>query len=111
MMSSVDMGTAAPITRRRRFSAGTTGWTASHLDDPRIELFWDSGRFEIVEGVLTRMPPAHYDCSVALYKLIRLVAPAAEREDPGAAFPTEVGRGRRRGSRAEGGRTLPVAAG
>ena len=80
----------APVTERKRFVAGTTGWTASDLDDPHIEGLWERGRYEIVEGVLTRMPPAHYDSSVALYKLIRLIAPVVERNDPGAVFPTEV---------------------
>ena len=89
-MSSVDTAEATLVTRRPRLTVGTTGWTASHLDDPQIEPLWDSRRLEIVEGVLTRMPPAHYDSSVALYKLIRIVAPAAEQEDPGAVFPTEV---------------------
>ena len=89
-MAPVDTTKSAPVAHRPRFAAGTTGWTAAHLDDPRIEPLWDSARFEIVEGVLTRMPPAHYDSSVALYKLIRIIAPAAERVDPGAVFPTEV---------------------
>ena len=82
--------TTIPITKFRRLAAGTTGWTASDLDEPRVEALWDRGRYEIVEGVLTRMPPAHYDSSAALYKLIRIVAPAVERDDPGAVFPTEV---------------------
>jgi len=38
--------------RRRKFEVGTTGWTADDLDDERIERHWESGRYEIVEGVL-----------------------------------------------------------
>ena len=67
-----------------------TGWTASDLDDPYVERRWERGRYEIVEGVLTRMPAAHYDSSAALYRLIRILAPVVESVDPGAAFPTEV---------------------
>jgi Uma2 family endonuclease len=82
--------TTLQVTDRRRLAAGTTGWTASDLDDPYIEGRWDRRRYEIVEGVLTRMPTAHYDSSVALYKLIKVVAPVVERHDAGAVFPTEV---------------------
>lgn len=42
------------------FRPGTTGWSASDLDDPRIEGKWLRGSYEIVEGVLTRMPPAYF---------------------------------------------------
>ena len=49
-----------PLTvESRPFLPGTTGWTASDLDDPQIERLWFSGRYEIVEGVLTSMPPAY----------------------------------------------------
>ena len=82
--------TPAPATERKQFASGTTGWTAADLDDPYVEAVWEKRRYEIVEGVLTRMPPAHYDLSVALYRLLRIVAPVVERDDPGATFPTEV---------------------
>ena len=80
----------APRTARRRFVAGTTGWTASDLDDPRIEPLWERGHFEIVEGVLTRMPPAYYDSSIALGNLIDILLPALRVNDPRAKIPTEV---------------------
>jgi Uma2 family endonuclease len=48
------------LTETRPFEPGTTGWTARDLDDPEIERQWSDGRYEIVEGVLTRMPPAYY---------------------------------------------------
>jgi Uma2 family endonuclease len=85
----VDLTTASVI-ERKRFRPGTTGWTAFDLDDAHFEALWERGRYEIVEGVLTRMPPAHYDASAALYRLIRTIAPTVERQDPGAVFPTEV---------------------
>jgi Uma2 family endonuclease len=44
----------------KRFSPGTTGWSASDLDDPRIEAKWERGRYEIINGVLTRMPAAYF---------------------------------------------------
>jgi Uma2 family endonuclease len=58
---------------RRKFKVGTTGWTADDLDDPRLERYWDNGRFEIVEGVLTQMPAAFFDGSLPLAKLRRAV--------------------------------------
>ena len=72
----------APLTERKRFAAGTTGWTASDLDDPVIEAVWERRRYEIVEGVLARMPPAHYDSSVALSRLTEVLLPAVRVNDP-----------------------------
>ena len=43
----------------RPFTPGTTGWTEDDLSDSRIEQLWEEGRFEIVEGVLTKMPAAY----------------------------------------------------
>jgi Uma2 family endonuclease len=39
---------------------GTVGWTAEDLIDPSLRRQWEAGRFEIVDGVLTVMPPAFY---------------------------------------------------
>lgn len=78
-------------TRRRRFRAGTTGWTAADLDDPQIEMLWERGRYEIVEGVLTRMPAAaYYDPGVALSRLTRHILAFVAPTDPGAEMPAEV---------------------
>jgi Uma2 family endonuclease len=60
-------------TSPRRFVPGTTGWTEDDLDDPRIERLWDRGAYEIVEGVLTRMPAAYLEGSVPLRRLVRQV--------------------------------------
>ena len=75
---------------RRRFKPGTTGWTAADLDAPRIEAHWERGRYEIVEGVLTRMPAAYYDPGIALSRLTELTLAAIRTSDPLAAFVTEV---------------------
>ena len=48
------------------------------------------GRYEIVEGVLTRMPAAYFDSSIALKRLIRLVDAAIARTDPDGEIATEV---------------------
>lgn len=80
----------APVTERKRFASGTTGWTASDLDDPQIEAVWERRHYEIIEGVLARMPPGHYDSSVALGRLIEVLLPAARVGDERAVIPTEV---------------------
>jgi Uma2 family endonuclease len=48
---------------------GTTGWTEDDLYDPRIERLWERGRYEIVEGILTKMPAALLDVSLPLSRL------------------------------------------
>src|SRR2546430_933419 len=57
----------------REFTPGTTGWTADDLDDPEIERLWDAGAYEIVEGVLTLMPPAYHDGTLPLSRLRRII--------------------------------------
>jgi Uma2 family endonuclease len=54
----------------RPFEPGTTGWTARDLDDPEIKRLWSEGRYEIVEGVLTSMPPAYYIGGKVMQRLI-----------------------------------------
>ena len=54
----------------RPFEPGTTGWTASDLDDPEIERLWFAGHYEIVEGVLAKMPPAYFTGGEALYRVM-----------------------------------------
>ena len=67
------MGVTIRATHARRFVPGTTGWTEDDLDDPRIARCWDRGGYEIVEGVLTRMPAASLEGSVPLRRLVRQV--------------------------------------
>jgi Uma2 family endonuclease len=57
----------------RTFEPGTTGWTASDLDDPAIERAWFRGSYEIVEGVLTTMPPAYFAGGNAVFNLMALL--------------------------------------
>ena len=76
------------LTKTRQFEPGTTGWTARDLDDPPIERQWFNGRYEIVEGVLTTLPPAYYIGGKALYRLMSRVT-ALIGEEVGS-FATEV---------------------
>jgi Uma2 family endonuclease len=74
----------------REFKPGTTGWTADDLDDPEFGHLWDSGRFEIVEGVLTLMPPAYFDGSAAMQELIHLAKRHVDNTSIRGKFATEV---------------------
>jgi Uma2 family endonuclease len=63
----------APATSFRPFEPGTTGWTVDDLNDPEIARLWDRGAYEIVEGVLTKMPPAYHDGTLPLARLRRII--------------------------------------
>src|ERR1700722_16679846 len=76
------------VTESRPFEPGTTGWTARDLDDPEIEREWSAGRYEIVEGVLTSMPPAYYIGGKVLQRLIHRITNHIG-EDVGS-FATEL---------------------
>jgi putative restriction endonuclease len=58
----------------KKFEPGTTGWSARDLEDPAIEREWFRGSYEIVEGVLTKMPPAYFTGGSALYELMSRVS-------------------------------------
>jgi hypothetical protein len=77
-------------TSPKPFEPGTTGWTASDLDHPAIEREWFRGRYEIVEGVLTKMPPAYFTGGEALFKLMLLVHQHCQTHGPKGSFATEV---------------------
>ena len=76
--------------KQKQFIVGTLGWTADDLDDPRIERLWEKGRYEIVEGVLTEMPPAQLDSSPPLFELLVILKQFVEEKEPGGSFGFEV---------------------
>jgi hypothetical protein len=61
------------IAQRRKFRLGTTGWTVDDLDDARTERLWLRGRYEIVEGVLTTLPPADLDEALPMGRVSNLL--------------------------------------
>ena len=77
-------------TLTRPFKPGTTGWTASDLDDPQIEREWFKGHYEIVEGVLTTMPPAYFAGGNAAANLIFLLKAHSKSQKLGWRFATET---------------------
>jgi len=81
---------AQAILEDRPFVPGTTGWTASALEDPEIERLWFAGHYEIVEGVLTNMPPAYYAGGRSLYNLMKLLDEHFESTGARCEFSTEV---------------------
>src|SRR5688572_8672552 len=58
---------------KREFTPGTPGWSAKDLLDPEIEVLWELGSYEIVEGVLTIVPPAQFASSSSLLNLLFIV--------------------------------------
>lgn len=74
----------------RAFQPGTTGWSVDDLRDPSFRRQWEQGAFEIVEGVLTTMPPAYGDSSLALGRLIRAIDRWLEKADFEGDFALEV---------------------
>lgn len=77
-------------TSSKLFEPGTTGWTAGDLDDPVIEQQWFNGRYEIVEGVLTKMPAAYFAGGDSLQALIIAVTDHVRLHGPKGRFATEV---------------------
>lgn len=57
----------------RLFEPGTTGWTAHDLEDPAIEREWFSGRYEIINGVLTKMAPSYFAGTQSLEELVFII--------------------------------------
>jgi Uma2 family endonuclease len=60
------------------------------LRDPHIAPLWEAGHYEIVEGVLTVMPPAYFDASHAVGRLVRVVEQHLERTGTPGEFSYEV---------------------
>jgi hypothetical protein len=90
MHLAVTEASAAQRKCPRRFVVGTTGWSVEDLDDPRIERLWDRGRYEIVEGVLTRMPPAYFDGALPIGRLQSLIAVHLAAQGQRGDFAPEV---------------------
>ena len=81
--------TTTPTTTRK-LEPGTSGWTASDLDDPRIAEQWDRGRFEIVNGILKKMPPADFDHGAVVFELLTIVREYLRSAGTPSRVSTEV---------------------
>lgn len=78
------------LAESRPFAPGTTGWSALDLDEPEIERLWSAGRFEIVEGVLTTMPPAYFIGGLAVTRVMHRVLLHVGEEMGGFATELEI---------------------
>lgn len=74
----------------RTFEPGTTGWTVHDLDDPAIAEQWIGGQYEIVEGVLTKMPAAYFAGGRALQELVFILKSYLKSKHLPDNFATEV---------------------
>src|SRR5947207_2385856 len=79
---------ATPSTRS--FVPGTSGWTAADLLVPHISEQWSKGRYEIVEGVLSIMPPAYLPHGSALFSLLSEIRAHLTQQKIIAKIATEV---------------------
>jgi Uma2 family endonuclease len=75
------------LTEHRQLIPGSTGWTVQDLDDPKVEAAWEAGHFQIIEGVLAIMPPAYWETSEALQRLVYQI----QRYLEGRLLPTGFG--------------------
>jgi Uma2 family endonuclease len=80
----------ARLTERKKLIPGTTGWTVHDLDDPKLEAEWEANHFQIIEGVLATMPPAYWETSSALNRLVRQVQDHLKSNGAASDFGFEV---------------------
>jgi Uma2 family endonuclease len=76
--------------QHRILEPGTSGWTASDLDDPQIAVQWDHGRFEIINGVLKIMPPADFDHGEVVFELLTIARGHLRDQGIACRVSTEV---------------------
>ena len=81
---------SAPVTSHRPFEPGTTGWSVEDLYDPEILSLWSRGRYEIVDGVLTKMPPQGFQGVDPLASLRDLLMDHLRRTGRKGRFYNEV---------------------
>jgi Uma2 family endonuclease len=70
--------------------AGTLGWSTKDLEDPEIHFLWDQGRYEILDGVLTVMPPAYFRGGMVVDNLKFILRSHFKAQQIRAAFSGEV---------------------
>ena len=78
------------MTSSRPFEPGTTGWSAANFADPNFVHEWDEGRYEIVEGVLTKMAPPVYFGNKRLLRLIEIISRHLDASGQAGSFAPDV---------------------
>ena len=76
----------------KKLVPGTTGWTIHDLDNPKTNADWEAGHFEIIEGALVTMPPAYFETSGVLARLVWIVREhlLAKEDNPYLAFEVDL---------------------
>jgi Uma2 family endonuclease len=82
--------TVAIQSDKRQFEIGTSGWSATNLNDSSFRAHWDIGHYEIVEGVLTIMAPAVFAGGESLGNLEFILRLYLAQKKIEARFSTEV---------------------
>ena len=77
-------------TPTRPFDPGTTGWTVADLADPEIQRHWLAGRYELVDGVLTKMAPQGFGGISPLTRLRDVLYDHVRATGRGGRFYHEV---------------------
>jgi Uma2 family endonuclease len=77
-------------TASKPFIPGTSGWTAADLLKPEIQREWSRGRYEIIEGVISIMPPAYLPHGSALFNLLSIIRAHLKAKKIAATIATEV---------------------
>ena len=80
----------AEAVKPRKLEPGTSGWTASDLDDPVIAAAWDAGRFEIINGILKKMPAADFSHGEAVFELLSQLREQLRAQGRKVRVSTEV---------------------
>jgi len=78
------------VISHRAFEPGTTGWTIDDLEDPEILWRWSEGRYELVEGVLTKMTPQGFENIDPLQRLRRMIERHVDAANLDGEFYPEV---------------------
>jgi Uma2 family endonuclease len=78
------------LNKASEFRVGTTGWTASDLDDPQIEALWFDGHYEIFEGALVEMPPSYFAGGEGLANLLLILGTYTRGKKLGGGFANET---------------------
>ena len=71
-------------------AVGTTGWTVDDLADPVVQRWWERGRYELVEGVVTELPPQGIGGVRPTTRLRRLLESRTMPVDPDGFYYNEV---------------------
>lgn len=78
------------LTATRAFEPGTTGWTVEDLNDRDTQWRWSEGRYELVDGVLTIMPPQGFQGVRPLGRLHTMLQRALDAAGRKGCFYHEV---------------------